>query len=83
METKNKEQKICNVCHLGIDETKGFARFTHFKDKDNILSEAFYHVPCFREKMLGKGELDKLKKQADEMYGFVKKTLGMPEVVNI
>ena len=71
--------KICNVCRLGIDESKEYARFTHFKKKEDKLSESYYHVLCFRKKMLGKD----LEKEARGILNFAKEKLGIPEVVQI
>ena len=68
---KKEEVKICNLCKLGIDETKEFARFTHFKNKKEILSEAYHHINCFRDRMLGTKELQK----------FAKQQAGIPEVI--
>jgi hypothetical protein len=77
MKNKKEENKICNICHTGIDESKEFVRNTHFKNKDNIASEGFYHVQCFREKVLGIGELQKIQGQTMKMLNFVKDKLGM------
>ena len=74
-----KITKICNVCKLGIDETKEYARFTHFKKKDDKLSEGYYHIECFRGKVLGKD----LEKEARGILNFAKEKLGIPEVVQI
>ena len=74
-----KETKICNVCRLGIDETKEFARVTHFKKKEVKLSEGYYHIECYRRKVLGKD----LEKEARGILNFAKEQLGIPEVVQI
>ena len=77
------KSKICNICHLGIDETKEFVRNTHFKNSKAILSEGFYHLNCFREKVLGVGQLKKIQNQATKLMQFAKEKMGMEEVVDI
>jgi hypothetical protein len=50
---KQKEIKTCNLCKLGINPEQEFAKFIHYKKADSILSEAYYHIICYRERMLG------------------------------
>ncbi len=75
--------KICNICHLGIDETKGFVRNTHFKNLKEILSEGYYHLNCFREKVLGIGQLNKIQNQANKLLHFAQEKMGMTEEVSL
>lgn len=82
MEEKSKT-KICNVCHLGIDESKEFVRNTHFKDKGEIFSEGYYHIECFRSRVLGKGQLEKIQGQANRLLNFAKEKLGMEETTEV
>ena len=77
------KSKICNICHLGIDETKGFVRNTHFKNKKEIFSEGYYHLNCFREKVLGVGQLKNIQNQASKLMHFAKDKMGMVDVVDI
>jgi len=83
MEKKKEKTKICNICKLGIDESKEFARFTHFIKKDKVLSEAFYHISCFREKVIGSKNLRELQQQAASILQFAKQNLGVPDLVRI
>ena len=75
--------KICNICHLGIDETKEFVRNTHFKNLKEIFSEGYYHLNCFREKVLGIGQLKNIQNHANKLMQFAKDKMGMTEVVDI
>ncbi len=82
--TKEKEEiKICNICRLGIDDSKEYAEFIHYKSKDNVFTKAYYHINCFRTRMLGIGEIDKIKKLESALMNFAKDKLGMTEKVNI
>ena len=74
---KMVQGKICGICKFGIDESKEFARFTHFKKKESVLSESFYHINCFRERLLGSRELRKLQGEASKIMQFAKQNLGM------
>lgn len=80
-EKEEKEDKVCNICKLVIDESKEFARFTHFKNKKEVLSEAYYHINCFRERMLGSAENRKIQKDAKQIIDFAKQRLGISEVI--
>lgn len=70
---------MCGICKLGIDENKEFAMFTHYKNKKSKLTESYYHIECFRNKILGKD----LEKEARGILNFAKEKLGIPEVVQI
>lgn len=72
----NKEVKFCNICKLGIDETKEFARFTHFHNKDKIFTEAYYHINCYRERLTGAKKAQELQKRAEGMLNFAGNLMG-------
>ena len=78
-----RNNDVCTICHLFLDKTKDFVRNTHFKKENEKLSEAFYHTQCFKEKILGVGELNKIKKQAFGIMKFAKEKMGMDEVVDL
>ena len=80
---KIREDKICLICHLAIDHSKDFVRNTHFKNKDEKLSEAFYHTNCFREKISGITRLEKIQKQAVNLMNFAKDKMGFVEPVEV
>ncbi len=75
--------KICGICHLGIDETKEFVKNTQFKNKDEIFSEGYYHLNCFREKLSGAGKLNALQNQANKLLHFAQEKMGMTEEVSL
>jgi len=70
---------ICNICHCPIDEKKEFAKFIHYNNSESILSECYYHVTCFREKMSRTPEILKLQRDAQRIMDFAKRSLGMDE----
>ena len=47
------ELLTCNVCQMDIDTSKQYAEFIHRVNKDKIQSQKYYHIECFRDKMLG------------------------------
>lgn len=61
------ENKTCSICHLGIDTTKQFAEFIHWVNKDKERSRTFYHVECFRDKMLGSAKGQYLMAKANKL----------------
>lgn len=61
------EVKICDICSLGIDESKQFAEFIHYINKDKILKKRFYHIDCFREKLLGSAKGAYLMSRANKL----------------
>jgi len=65
------EPKICGICKFGIDESKEFARVTHFKNKTEILTEIFYHINCYRERLLGAGYQAKVAARAMDILNKV------------
>jgi len=65
------EWKICNACKMGIDDTKQYAGFIHYVNKDKIQSMCYYHIECFREKMLGSAKGQYLMARANKMLNKV------------
>ena len=65
------KDKICLICHTAIDVDNEFCKFEHYYNKDNIRSKAWYHVNCFRDKMIGNQQQIVLAKQAQEMINKV------------
>lgn len=79
MKKQKDENKICNICKLIIDKEKEFIIVTHMSNKDKKASEGFYHVNCFRERISGGEKLRSLQNQAQSIFNFAKKQLGMKE----
>jgi L-lysine 2,3-aminomutase len=77
------KDKICLLCKTAIDVEKEYCEFKHYEKRDKIRSKAYYHVNCFRERMMGNAEHKKIQKDARQIIDYAKKTLGIPEVVNI
>lgn len=47
-----KKDKICNICNLAINDKNEYAEFLHYKKEGSILSQAYYHIQCFRERFI-------------------------------
>lgn len=47
------KDKICLICHTAIDTDKEFAEFKHHKNQNEVKSRAWYHIECFKNRMLG------------------------------
>jgi hypothetical protein len=62
-----QEVKVCDLCKLGIDESKQFAEFIHYVNKDKVLRQCFYHVECFRDKLLGSAKGAYLMSRANKL----------------
>jgi hypothetical protein len=73
------KDKICNICKLSIDTSKEFAKFHHMANDTIIKSKAYYHINCFRERILGRRDEMELKKEAMSFIKGAKKMIGMPE----
>jgi hypothetical protein len=67
METKKDNIMICNICKFGIDTSKQYAEFIHWANKDKQQSKAFYHVDCYRERMLGSAKGQYLMARANKL----------------
>lgn len=78
-----KKDKICGICNLVIDESKEFARFTHFKCNKKLLSESFYHINCFKERITGSKKNLKLQREAERVLQYAKNLCGIPEEVKL
>ena len=62
---KNKE--ICGICNLAIDISKEYCQFTHFVKKDKILASNYYHVSCFRDKLLNNAAMNQMQMKAMQL----------------
>jgi hypothetical protein len=67
MKNQKHKDKICGICKLGIDESKEFAKLTHYVNKDKILTEGYYHIICFQNKMGSSENLNKLQAMASQL----------------
>lgn len=72
-----KEKDItCGICLFVIDTSKEFCKFIHLENKDKEKSHAYYHVECFRKKISGGAEIQKLKAQADSILNLAMSKMG-------
>lgn len=46
------KDKICLICKTAIDTDKEYCEFKQYKKKNQIRSKAYYHVSCFRDRMV-------------------------------
>lgn len=44
-----------------------FCEFKHMKNKNEILSKAYYHITCFRDKLNGGQNLRELQEKANKI----------------
>ena len=66
MKTK-KEDKVCLICNLAIDPSKEFCKFIYYEKENKVKSEGYYHVNCFRYRLSGSEEMNKIQRQAKEI----------------
>lgn len=62
------KDKVCMSCKTSIDMDKDYCEFRQYKKKNKIQSKAFYHVNCFRDRILKSQE-------QSEALKFVMKTM--------
>ena len=60
------EDKICGLCGFVIDERKEYAALVTYFYKDKIRNIAFYHINCYREKLLQTKNLSLLGNKATQ-----------------
>ena len=77
------KNKICFICHLTIDTEKPYCKFIHYQDRGDIQSKAYYHVECFRDRMLVNKKANIGLAKAMSFLDKAKEKLGMPDEVII
>jgi len=79
------KNKNCMICKLGIEVDKEqFVKVKHYEKKDIILSKGYYHIKCFRDRLNGGKNLQKLQVEALGFIKGAKKLVGIkdePEVI--
>ena len=83
MKNQKHKDKICGICKLGIDESKEFAKLTHFKKEGIILTEGYYHISCYRERTLGNQQAIKTQAIALDTLMKARQKLGIDEEITI
>ncbi len=73
------KDKICGICRTAIDTDKEYCQFVQFKNKDIIQSKAYYHVNCFRDRLVGTKEQKEAMKVALSTLNQVQKKFGLKE----
>lgn len=76
---KKEKDKICNICHLTIDENKEFAKLTHYKNKDKVWTEGFYHIQCYSKRLCQDEDNKKLQAIAMDTLLKTRQKLGIGE----
>ena len=74
LSTQNKDIE-CSICKLVINQDKEFCKFIQFVSKDKILSEKYYHVNCFGEKLRGSSELKSLQAKLNNLMALAEQRL--------
>jgi len=75
------KDKICLICHTVIDTEKEYCELKQYENKDKIKSKAYYHVNCFRDRILEKNSVQKLANDANKFLNFAKQKMGYEEEV--
>jgi len=58
------KDKICSICKLTIDLEQEYCEFKHYNKKDIIRSKAWYHVECFRNRLLNSSANNQVQMKA-------------------
>ena len=69
---KKKKPRICNICLREIFDKDNYCILTEFNE-GNKISEASYHVQCFREKFM---DFQRLQSQANRILGAADRFMG-------
>ena len=79
------KNKTCMICKLAIEiDKEQFVEVKHYEKKDVILSKGYYHIKCFRERLSGGKNLQRLQSEALGFIRGAKKIVGIkdePEVI--
>lgn len=75
-EKAKSKDKICGICHLVIDDSKQYAQFTHYINKDKILDTAYYHINCYQDKLTGANGLTKIQAMAAQVLNNINQKVG-------
>lgn len=67
---------VCGICKCKINLDMPFAEFIHYRKKKEIISAAFYHVDCFRQKLTGAMDITELKEKANQILEMAAERLG-------
>ena len=58
------KDKICRICLTSIDMNKEYLEVKHYEKKEKIKSKAYYHIVCFRNRILGANQQTAIAKKA-------------------
>lgn len=64
-----KEAKTCNICNMPIDIDNGNYCVVDTYSKGEFLSKAYYHIKCFREKLLKKKQITESLANTNKLMG--------------
>ncbi len=67
------------LCKMAIDMDGEYCEFKHYRKIDDIISKAYYHVKCFRDRLNSAGEQKIIQKEALSFIKGAKKLMGMKE----
>ena len=73
------KDKVCLICQTAIDTENEYCEFKHLKKKDEIKSKAYYHVNCFRNRLQGPANANKLMKETMNILKVVKERAGIED----
>jgi hypothetical protein len=67
MNMEKDKIKMCGICKLGIDESKEFAKVTHYKKKDKLIAECYYHINCYQQRINPSYDINKINAMASQI----------------
>ena len=71
--------KTCGICKLPINEKKEYCEFIQYKKLNDILSRAYYHVNCFKDRLHGSKEQKEALEKSMRVLDNVQKKFGLEE----
>lgn len=56
-----KQDKICGICNLVIDENKEFIELIQYENKNKVIKRLYYHILCYINKISAKTKLTEMQ----------------------
>jgi hypothetical protein len=73
------KDKICLICHTTINTDDEYCEFKHYKRKEEIKSKAYYHINCFRRRLQGPDNANKLMEETMSLVKAAKEKMGIED----
>ena len=56
--------KFCGICKLKIETNKEYSEFIHWEKEGKKKSRSYYHIECFRKRMMDSSKNEELQNKA-------------------